>query len=299
MSHLFINEKLFIMKKIITILMLTLSLSTFVNAQELTSKNGVPILPEKEEWALGIDAMPFFYYFGNMFNGNMSNGGPSFDFTGAYPMTLYGKYMVDAKTAYRVKLQITYNSLTDKELVPMDALSSVYDPDVTVEDKAKYTNMDLVFGAGLEKRRGKGRLQGIYGAEALIMFGSDKAKYEYGNNWDPDIEHHVTNFGENVINEGSAYVTEDKSGSTFGLGVRGFIGVEYFFAPKISIGGEFGWGIGFSSTGEGEYTYEFKDYDSATGEYFINTKTEKFAGSSAFGFQPDNLSGAINLLFYF
>ena len=72
------------MKKIITILMLVLSVSVFVNAQELTSKNGVPILPEKGEWALGIDAVPFFYYFGNMFNGNMSNGAPSFDFTGNY-----------------------------------------------------------------------------------------------------------------------------------------------------------------------------------------------------------------------
>jgi hypothetical protein len=287
------------MKKTFTILMLVLVVSAFVSAQELTSKNGVPILPEEKEWALGIDAMPFFYYFGNMFNGNMSNGGPSFDFTGAYPMTLYGKYMVDAKTAYRVKLQITYNSFTDKEFVAMDALPASFDPDVTVEDKEKVTNMDLVFGAGIEKRRGKGRLQGIYGAEALIGFGSGKIKYEYGNDWDPDIAHNVTNFGQNVIGEGNGYITEDKSGSTFGLGVRGFIGVEYFFAPKISIGGEFGWGLGFSSQGEGEYTYDFEDFDSVTGENFINTRTVKDAGGSSFSFQPDNLSGAINLLFYF
>ena len=208
--------------------------------------------------------------------------------------------MVDAKTAYRVKLQITYNSMTDKELVPMDALPAVFDPEVTVEDKAKYTNMDLVFGAGLEKRRGKGRLQGIYGAEALIMFGSDKAKYEYGNAWNTDLgTPHRYNFGENVIGEDYGYITEDKSGSSFGFGVRGFIGVEYFFAPKISLGGEFGWGIAFTSQGEGEYTYEFEDFTVPSGDPFINTKTVKNAGGSSFGFHPDNLSGAINLLFYF
>ena len=44
-------------------------------------------------------------------------------------------------------------------------------------------------------------------------------------------------------------VTSDKSGKTFGIGVRGFIGAEYFIFPKISVGGEFGWGIGYSMTG--------------------------------------------------
>jgi hypothetical protein len=194
-------------------------------------------------------------------------------------------------------LQITYNLVTDKEFVTMDAV--VPNPDATVEDKAKRSNMDLVFGAGLEKRRGKGRLQGVYGAEALIMYSTAKTTFEYGNDWTTGLSHHFTNFGDNVIGENYGIITENKSGSTFGIGIRGFVGVEYFLAPKISLGGEFGWGPSIMSEGEGEYTYEFEDYNSQTGDEFINTKTVKSAGGSIFGFQTDNLSGAINLLFYF
>jgi len=284
------------MKKIITFLALILFFATVVKAQDLTSKKGIPILPETGEWAIGVDAVPFFYYLGNMLNGNTNNAGPSFDYPQNNPMTLYGKYMVDAKTAYRAKLQITYNSQTDKEFVTKDA--AIPDPDVMVEDKAKRNNMDLVLGFGLEKRRGKGRLQGVYGAEALIMFGSQKNTFEYGNSWNPNITpHHVADFGDNYYN-GNSYtpITEQKAGSTFGFGVRGFVGVEYFFAPKISLGGEFGWGLNILSTGEGNTTYEYLDN---TATPFIDTETINSGGGSAFGFGTDNLSGAINLLFYF
>lgn len=284
------------MKKSITFLVLMLILSVFVNAQELTSKKGVPILPEKGEYAIGIDAVPFFYYLGNMFNGNTSNGGPLFDFTGNYPMTFYGKYMVDAKTAYRVKLQIGYNSLTDKEFVTKDAATP--DPDVQVEDKAKRNRTDIVLGFGLEKRRGKGRLQGIYGAEALIIYGAQKSTFEYGNSWNPTLLHHTADFGDNYyMGNPDNIITEDKSGSSFGFGVRGFVGVEYFFAPKISIGGEFGWGLDIVSQGEGSTTFEYIDNTTATP--FVDTKIINNAGGSNFGFGTDNLSGAINLLFYF
>lgn len=284
------------MKNFFTFLAFILFFATVVKAQDLTSKKGVPILPEKGEWAIGIDAVPFFYYVGNIFNANASNGSPSFDFTGNYPMTMYGKYMVDAKKAYRFKLQITYNSQTNKEFVTKDAVTT--DPDVTVEDKAKRNNMDVVLGAGLEKRRGKGRVQGVYGAEALIKFGSGKNTFDYGNSWNPNLMHHTANFGDNYYGGTSDQpITEKKVGSTFGFGVRGFAGVEYFFAPKISIGGEFGWGISFTSTGEGNTTYEYLDNTTATP--YINTKEVKNGGGSTFGFHTDNLSGAINLLFYF
>lgn len=284
------------MKKIITFLVLILFLSTVVIAQDLTSKKGIPILPEKGEWAIGVDAVPFFYYLGNMFNGNASNGGPSFDFPSSYPMTLYGKYMVDAKTAYRVRLQIAYDSQTDKEFVTKDAATP--DPDVMVEDKAKRTYMDLVLGFGLEKRRGKGRVQGIYGGEALIMYSSQKNTFTYGNTWNPNLTpHFVTDFGDNFyLGNTDNIITEQKAGSTFGFGVRGFVGVEYFFAPKISLGGEFGWGLNISSTGEGSTMYEYLDNTTTP---FVDTETINDGGGSAWGFHTDNLSGAINLIFYF
>lgn len=47
-----------------------------------------------------------------------------------------------------------------------------------------------------------------------------------------------------------------KNGTTISLGVRGFIGAEYFVLPKMSIGGEFGWGLGLSTTCKSKTTWE-------------------------------------------
>ena len=237
-----------------------------------------------------------------MFNGNSDNMAPAFDFPQNYPFTIYGKYLKDAKTAYRAVAQVGYTSLTDKEFVTKDAEPPDVDPDVTVEDKAKRNNTSIVLGFGIEKRRGKGRVQGIYGVEALLKFGSANQKYFYGNTWNPDFSHHYTDFGSNVINLGGGgvgLVTENKMGGTFGFGGRLFVGVEYFFAPKLSIGGEFGWGIGFSHVGEGEMTYEYLDYSSTTGNPYLDTKTIKTGGNSSFSMSADNFDGAINILFYF
>jgi len=285
------------MKKTFVIIMMVVSIPLIISAQGLTSKNGVPILPEEGEWCLGIDAVPFFIYIGNFFNGNQGNGAPDFDFTGAYPMTLYVKHFKSPTWAMRGKLRISYDAFTDKEFVIQDA--TTVNPDNMVEDKAKRTSMDIVLGAGAEMRRGKGRLQGVYGAEALFMFGADKNKFEYGNTWNPDISHHVTNFGDNILEEYEGIVTEDKSGTTLGFSIRAFVGAEYFFAPKISVGGEFGWGPAIMSEGKGTMTYEFVDYNQSTGDTFINSRTVETGGESQFGFYMDNLSGAINLLFYF
>lgn len=62
----------------------------------------------------------------------------------------------------------------------------------------------------------------------------------------------------------------------------GFIGFEYFFAPKISIGGEYTWGIGFQSTSQGSYSVE--ELNPKTGA--DQTDTYKTGGSS--GFSVDN-----------
>ena len=70
------------------------------------------------------------------------------------------------------------------------------------------------------------------------------------------------------------------------------LGVEYFFAPKISVAGEFGWGIGIQSMGEGSVKYEY--FDSAKNKQ--DEKTDKVAGGSKFYIDTDNLGGAIVLL---
>ena len=55
---------------------------------------------------------------------------------------------------------------------------------------------------------------------------------------------------------GSGRIVERKNGVTLSIGARVFAGAEYFFLPKMSIGGEFGYGLGISQGGRTETRIE-------------------------------------------
>ncbi|MFO8130312.1 MAG: hypothetical protein R6T99_10475 [Bacteroidales bacterium] len=303
------------MKKVIFTFLVALFAVAIVNAQDLTSKKGVPILPQEGDYGLGISATPFLVYAGNLLNGTAGQGAPGFNFTAEYPMAIYGKYFKSANMAYRGALRIGFNNMSDKEYVVEDGQA---DPTVTVEDKYTNTQMDIVLMFGIENRRGHGRVQGIYGAQVFLGYGSFKDKYEYGNSFtttnttpesydfyplgpDGNPYDNIQPAPGVVPGSGpaSSRVTEVKGGSQFSFGVSAFVGVEYFFAPCMSLGGEFAWGIGFMTVGDSEATVE--TWDAAN-----NAKketTNEYGGESRFSVDTDVLgagpSGAINLNFYF
>ena len=256
-------------------LFLTVALASSIvvaNAQTMTSKNGTPILPEAGDWSIGFDANPLLRYVGNFFNqAGTNNIGMSYQ----QNMVIVGKYMTDANTAYRAKLALNFGSNTS-ESTPLDSL---FNP-----SKVKTSSNGITLGAGIQKYRGKGRLQGIYGAEASIGIGGGKTTNEFAKAFD------AANNGLGV-----SRITEDKSGSTFSFGVRGFIGAEYFFAPKLSFGAEYGWGISIGSTGASETTTQNWDFVGGV----VKTTTSKGGKSSNFNVGVDNASGSITLNLYF
>lgn len=289
------------------IALVALCLAAFsVSAQETTtetveplkSKKGELILPQAGEWGLGIDATPFLNYLGNFFHGNSYNNSPSFN--SAKGVAITGKYMVDAKTAYRLRFALNRSSENAKNMVSDD---SNQDPESKyVEDKISASSVNVVLGAGLEKRRGNGRVQGFYGAEALIGITSFNEKYSYGNNFDTDNNGNspTTTIWDGVgsiddVDNYSNRITEKKSGGQFSFGLNGFIGVEYFIAPKIALGGEVGYGINFRSNPKGKEVYEF--YDFGNNEKKTETN-ESFNSTGRFDIGTSTF-GSINLMFYF
>lgn len=241
----------------------------------LTSKKGEVYLPEAGDYAIGFDGLPFIEYAGNLFNGATSNT-LSPTWVGNHGelntnMTLYGKMFKDETTAYRGKLRIGLNSTSEDNIISD-----------TETNTSKTNDMNVTVGAGMEHRRGNTRVQGFYGAEALLGIGSSGTKEEYGLALDA-----------NNTNGGAARTTETKNGSTFAFGARAFAGVEWFVAPKVSIAAEYGWGLAFSSTGEGEVTTEAWD-----GTAVVNTTT-KTGGSNSFGIDTDNNGGALTIFFHF
>ncbi len=276
---------------------------------DMNSKRGEPILPEVGNYAFGVDAWPFLDYAGQLLNG--SSGPNSVFFSSPIDMpgvVLYGKYVKDANTHYRGKVRIGFGS--EKIELPVqlqDADGNFTDPETYGVDEWKQSGNSIVLGAGIEKRRGNGRLQGYYGPEVCIGFGGSKNEHTFANaigmnNQMPGISG-SWGTGPTPSNpyDGNARITEAKFGSTFMFGIHGVVGVEYFFMPKASIGAEFSWGIMMESTGATEVTTE--EWDSS--DDVLVTETLETAGSqSSFGIDTgvDGSSGSkytsIRLIFY-
>jgi hypothetical protein len=307
-------------------------------AQDLTSKKGLPILPETGDWCIGLDATPFFNYLGNFFGkggsttvttgtvqtaSHYTNQAPGWNFI-ANNFSISGKKFISSNTAYRASVRLGFNNVTKKTQVNDRSITTapVY-PAVPfrVENswKQSYTNVGASFG--IEKRRGKTRLQGFYGVEGGIGFSSGSNTYKYGNALSTNPKSPVsvdvvndafsvsTSSGTTAVNitkdtyTNDARILKDKSGFGFELGARAFVGAELFVAPKISVAGEFCWGIGYGFSGKTKTSLES----------IGNNGTEQVTGrqdlsgdkSSKFYFDNDNknsffgASGSIRLNLYF
>lgn len=300
-----LNQNKTSMKKSVLALAMAFGVSSAF-AQDLTSKKGEPILPEAGDWGISVDATPFLDYAGNFFGKSAANTSPSFNFLNGTNNIIMGRYFKDEKTVYRGGINIGFGTASNNNLVNQDGYTGA-PPNPKVTDKTSVSTTGIGLTAGMEWRKGKTRLQGYYGAELGIYLASVHQKNTYGNSFSAtDNTPTSTNFTPGAAtyagsSAASSRVTDYKSGSTFQFGVRGFIGAEYFILPKMSLGGEFGWGIGFSSTGAGQTTVESLN-TTANGS---TTTVNKTGSSSNFVLGTDNKNslfgptGSLRLNFYF
>lgn len=304
-----------------------LALAVFLGAttafgQDLTSRKGENYLPEAGDWAIGIDAVPMLNYLGNFFGKSNDNTYANGIWGYSNPsMLITGKYFLEDQFALRGGIRIGFNSEKDNDLVGNRAANPANWPttDALVENSWKRSNTNVGLNFGVEWRKGNTRLQGYYGAEIGFMIQGNKTTYEYGNVLAPStatIPVGVTaddDFGTNNVfttfdGNGTPImgrVIEDKDGTRFSLGLRAFIGAEYFIIPKLSIGGEFGWGIGFTSVGAGKTTYEAVGYATGAAESQVVSISSETAKSSTFGLDVSTVNplfgpvGRLNLTFHF
>lgn len=266
---------------------------------ELLSKNGHEILPKKGDWAIGINASSIAQYFGNLANGETFNSSPAFNqINKTLPTaTIWGKYFIADDLAWRGGLDIFADADRDRFRVDDDNSTNPDDALFDVRDISRY---GVTASLGLEKRKGNSRVQGVYGADVYFHYTTNNTtKVEYGNeitqsNQNPSS----TNFGNPTGVPAPALgfrVIEADFGNDLEVGLRGFIGVEYFIAPKLSIGGEFYWGISYVTTAETSLTYE--GYESSTSEVIESSTFTKGNRDLEVGYR--NTSAAVNLFFYF
>lgn len=304
------------MKNLFLFLSIFLSCASF--AQDLTSKNGEPILPQAKDWSIGLDATRL-----------IKNA--SFDFVST-SQAITGKYFKDANTAYRIGIRVGINSWTTKAMVTDRAAASstiiAYPAAVAMKEnnwRRSSTSVGLSFG--IEKRRGATRLQGIYGMEGGVYLSSTSDKFTYGNKLNissspqlvvsPSADAMSSPIFGNANNidtipkiqgvQGAARVTERKNGVALTIGARVFIGAEYFVLPKMSIGGEFGWGAAFSTSGRSETKLESIGQSNIQGSTGASVKSTTIDGgvTNRVGIDTDNsnllggLSASLRLNLYF
>lgn len=262
----------------------------------IKGKNGQPILPEAGDIGVGFNAVPFFSWFGNTFNNNSNNtyAGNNRFLNMFGNSAVMGRYMLSEKTAARVHFGFNYNAITEARYVNNDATNN---PDDQVLDTRTFNAGNINIGLGYEMRRGKGRIQGYYGADLVIGINVNSGyRYTYGNGYSAtNIIPTSFDWGPNITNNGNDRVLSTDSRTTLSAMVRPFIGVEYFVAPKISLGAEFGWGIRFAGTFDSSETVE--SFETSSNRVLVDVNT--LPGSTAFTLGTDNFNGALFMFFYF
>lgn len=264
----------------------------------LKSKKGTPIMPEANEYAIGISANQFLNYV------TRGSATPSFAYVSNptnVPVAVFGKKMLSENRSLRARFALNTSTNTTRAAVLQNTLTPDDLAPSFVEDWRTVNATQMLLAGGYEFRRGKGRLQGVYGGEAFFSLTGDRVVYQYGNAITADFNQPNTNnfFTGNILaTNGFSRVLSEKNNMNVGFGVRAFVGVEYFFAPKISVGGEFGYTLGIRSAGRILVTSE--TWDSNLGSVReIQTEAFRDSGVRSFGMGVDNLNGAINVLFYF
>lgn len=299
--------------------------TTYVDAKK-PEKN---YLPEAGDVTIGVNAIPFLNYLGNMFGKVRDNdinpaeigGVPAFN-KGVIPgldnptMSIFGKYFLTDKTAIRLNVGIGINSQTQSNYVQDDAALAENPLSVDlVEDTYKYRNSGISVAVGYEWRRGGKRLQGFWGGQAILAYSNSKHFFGYGNAitelnqnptstniWaDADIlidenGNPITqpNLNTNIGGNSRLLMQSDGRSWTYGLG--GFVGVEYYIAPKISIGCEMSLNLLWTSGGK-----QYEKSERFNPDFNRVEENTRWTGKSDSGFRfgTENIGTSLFVAFSF
>ncbi len=258
-----------------------------------TDKKTSELLPQAGDIAIGIEAAPFLQYFGNMFNGVTTNDSPDLIFLNG--TTIFAKYFLEDDVAIRARLGVTMDNEVFRSYVT-DELAVFQDPlsrDVIV-DRRTFSNHMYLIGLDYEMRRGYNRLQGYYGGGINFSFFKTSNTYEYGNaisSITPDPA--STNFGTGNLTP-AGRVLETGGNMNYAGGINGFVGIEYFLLPKISIGGEMGLAMFYTYLARSKEVIEFWDGQQAVEQTTMTEPGDRYL--NAFTVNP---SLGIYIMFHF
>ena len=298
------------MKKFLIIMAALVSFAGMDAQEQKTEKQ---YLPETGDWALGVDVVPVLRYVGNAFNGNTNNeyidnlgGEPFINSNKRYnsrslmpDVSIQGKYMLTDEWGLRANVGLMFRSIYDNRYA-VDDKALLLNPlsEDKVVDKAHNTKNGMSVMVGGEYRKGKKRVQGVFGFGLLFAFQNDKTTYSYGNQMTEINQTPSVGFSSGSVYDGNNYrlLKTNGSGSDFYTGVTGSAGIEWFVAPKISLGAEVNLSL-YYIFGNQDYT-ESEGYNPSTGK--VETRTDLVSPRyRELYIGTESLGGSLNMTFYF
>jgi hypothetical protein len=261
------------------------------NDSLLRNKKGKIILPQKGYFAIGMSANPVFRFLGNL----MSAPGNNSLTLSLIDGRIFGKYFLTAKSALRLGFQIIQiNNSLENDIRDDTNLSAGN----VLKDQQTNETSGYGIAFGYERRRGSGRMQFVYGGELRYASSVTKQVNTYANafsvtNQTPSS---TTNWSSGTYTRVAQRTIDSRTENTDGLGVRLFAGVEYFFAPQISVGGEVG--LGYNPVSKSRVTSKTESWNTfpIPGNTAENPKKVQGTGKAL---STDNLSGQIIVMFHF
>ena len=279
-----------------------------VFAQENAELKTIPEgwTPQQGDIALGISANPLLNYAGNLFNGTQGNSlngfggepiGSGLNFQPQY--SIMGKYQVTDNIAIRANIGLLGYSeklrtyVQDDKAVELDPLSNDKVVDV---NSVKQNGASVAIGAEFQKRYRK--IQGYAGASLYYAFGQQSREYTYGNAITELNQTPSSTQGNAVVDflPAARTLKTYNAANANACGAVGHIGVEWFFAPKVSVGGELN--LSFIHVWESQRIAKYEGWNPATERVEEYTRTIS-PGSSYNSYGTDNLGGNIFISFYF
>lgn len=264
-------------KGLIILLLLTSNYAYSQLNPVLKNKRGLAILPEKGDFSIGIGADPFLRYLGSFFSSS-SNPSPNANFINQYSFS--GKYFIKENQAYRLSFLI--NKTNRNSETPVYDMTPGAQPFDQVMDKTKFGSNQFQLNVGKEFRKGKTRLQGFAGVDGYIRLSNTSEKMTYANK----LELYDTGYLRPI----------ERKNSSFTFGIRGFVGAEYFFAPKMSLGFEVGFGPSYTISKA--YTNKYESYDFTSNEV-KNTEIKQGTSANTFSINRDVFNSTLNLNLFF
>lgn len=292
------------MKKFFSTIVIALIPFMSISAQSEQSKS---YLPEQGDMAFGINAAPVFKYVGNILNGTsdnelsslggapVSSGFSDYDSKGITPdVSIMGKYMLGDNWGVRANIGFMFSKDKYRGYVQDDkaVMLNPFDESKLIDKhNVKRNGMSLMLGT--EYRKGSKRIQGVFGAGILFGFVNEKHSYSYANavttiNQYPTTAWSTWNNGYRTLNR--------KTEKSVFYGLTGSAGIEWFVAPKVSLGAEVNLSLYYINGGQ-QYT-ESEGYNSELQK--VEKRTDLTSpGNDAFRFGTENLGGSLYMAFYF